>query len=597
MYIVDPSRWDTSRDTGQARFVVDAWLEQVSDDVSHLFSLPLYSTLQLFRNLQRTLADVDRGVVESRHVRDMTEEILDRLEQECWLDTTHPHDLGLLREHLRQVQAGHDQVSIRARFASLLRAFLGKVQGNDPIRCEFEHVQSIAANTAANFSRLERALNELINDLLHAGHSRGFLHRWLLAIVVGAPSSRPYLERLAPSGGLDGSSSRDYEVFFRCQAPPHVPATEEIRFIDSLPCEVVAGLTAQSPFLDASVGRFAVVRVAGVCDWLAAVELARDRVRRYFDSTRLEHFRFGRVVEAHAVVRELPSNRIKYADGLRELTSRPLHNDETFYALQNNGVNKAAFAELDRVLYWLERSRQAQDEGRLIALWTALEFLFGIPAKPIASALAEALPAYFAPNYARTLLIDFWRHICHARIPLGAALERELSVAVTATGRRDRTCHLGSLLRVCIEDEAVNRIKPLIQGYPILVRKWYRVRRLNPAVVPAATNKRAIYTDIEALERQLAFDIRTCYRARNMIVHDAANNLGQIDRLSQWLSWLLSTAVDTLLYQYCRNPSLSLIDLHQANLASYERWKTDLADPQRPVVASDVLSPRTYFLA
>jgi hypothetical protein len=102
-----------------------------------------------------------------------------------------------------------------------------------------------------------------------------------------------------------------------------------------------------------------------------------------------------------------------------------------------------------------------------------------------------------------------------------------------------------------------NALKLLLQDYPILRRKFGRVRQLDPKPQQDMPIRRAL----SRFESEVVFDLRFAFRARNTIVHDAAIQIVQIDRLIQRLSWMLCVAPDALLYQFVRNPTLALSEL------------------------------------
>jgi hypothetical protein len=83
---------------------------------------------------------------------------------------------------------------------------------------------------------------------------------------------------------------------------------------------------------------------------------------------------------------------------------------------------------------------------------------------------------------------------------------------------------------------------------------------------------------------------------RNTIVHDAAIDVLQLDRVSQRLNWLLCTTLDVILHQFSRNPSLTLAQLHDVNLRWFGDWKDSLKDHGKPVSLDQVLYPRVHFL-
>src|SRR5262249_56972143 len=90
----------------------------------------------------------------------------------------------------------------------------------------------------------------------------------------------------------------------------------------------------------------------------------------------------------------------------RHLTERSIKNAGQFYELRRKDCNMQTYAEVDRVMYWYEQSRGWDDLGRLIALWTTLEFLFGQLDESAVKGIQIGLPAYVVPQYARLPVLD-----------------------------------------------------------------------------------------------------------------------------------------------------------------------------------------------
>jgi len=287
-------------------------------------------------------------------------------------------------------------------------------------------------------------------------------------------------------------------------------------------------------------------------------------------------------------------NQTLEIQGSRRLSPTKLHNDEEFYRMPSVGRNEGTSAELDRVLYWIEQSRRWDDVGRLIALWTALEFLFSKTIRPPVESIQELAPVYLVPNYPRAVLIDFLAFIEQADAA-PPALDGRLEVTASEQGKR-RKVNLVKLLELCLEDDATNPMVAAIKDYPILYRKYRRVKRLDPKLKLAGSAQPEIWRDLDEFERGLVFDLRFAYRARNTIVHDAAIQIIQLDRLIQRLSWMLCTALDTLLFQCVRNPTLSLSDLHEINRQNCAKWKGRLKAEKTPVPVAEVVKPPQYCL-
>jgi hypothetical protein len=612
MYVVHFTKWESARIAGHEQLLVDSWLEAVADDTSPVSWPPLYSTLQLLRNLLAILPDVDRDVLGGYHVADMVEEILDRLETETWLDVRYHLETVFLKEKLRGVRDRTkdtaDDVQVRQHFASLLRSFLLKIDRDDPVRLQRGYLCDKAADRTTSFQVVRRAVAEYTNDLIHLGYSRTHLHESCLRTTVEASDTRTYLEVIRGSDGVRPDRFQAFEVIFTVASPAQVKSTDSINFCSEIPAGWA--LDPGSDFLRDRQSKIAIVTVGAARDHFAAINQARAQVGRYLASTRWHFLQFDRSISAYAAAREVtldsPASSAEMgvdapAAGApavieerapRELTNHTIRNDRAFYSIPGKGsYNEATFAELDRVLFWLEQSRQTKDLGRLIAEWTALEFLCTLPGKNDLNSILSVVPAYVVPSYCRWLLLDFWNHLLHVRIEFSGELKLRLGITKEAKPGARRDVDLFALHALCLEgDELSNPLRHLISDYSFLIAKWYRVRRMN-------AGKRSAADDIAVFHRQMEFDLKACYRARNTIVHDAAVNIAQVDRVAQRLNWMLCMCLDRVLFQFSRNPHMTLIDLHRCHTESYDKWRKDLKDTTNPPALETILSPKVYFLA
>lgn len=589
MYILDSKDWRNNRAVGQERLFLDLWLEVVSRDVSPHYWSPPYSLLQLLRNLNDILADVQSEVLKEYHVKDGCEEIRDRFSQENWLSETYGPDINLLKHHLWRLEDSYSDGAIRADVSALIRPFLAKIYGADPIRQQMAYLAKLVANSRTSFAVIERAIGEVTNDLLHTGHARGYLHNWLIQNIIKDPKGRPYLACFQDTRALGQSMELKHEVLIPVQVPGDIPNTDGIRFYSGPPPQFPDPPVSRSTF---SKKRFALVEVEKCLDSIGAGERGRRALRRYFGSTRLDHREFNRVIPGKVFVRNSMSGETEAFEADPPLRGRDLYNDDDFYRLPKGRRNEQTFAALDRILYWLEQSKSAVDETKLVALWTAMEFLFSLPRKETVDAMTELLPAYINTTYPRLILLDFWAFLSRANI-VPEELKRDLLISAPKGGSR---CDLIALFSLSTEDEATSRIKPLVTQIPILERKWRRVFRLKPGLVRGKASQPTIVQDLEQTEKTIRYDLRSCYRARNRIIHDAATDVAQLDKLSARLHWFVCTAVDALLFQFKYNRDVSLADLHAVNLASYRAWKERCGDLANLIAPQDLIHPRVQFL-
>lgn len=605
MFVVFANLWNAGRATGHDRLLVDAWFELVADDTSPLYWPPLCSTLQLFRNLRQTLTDVGRGILKTYHVKDGATELLDRLKLSPWLEEEYPGDIVFLKEHLVRLRDSHKekdtpetpdekkgreggQKDVRAAFNLLLGAFIDKVERDRPLERQRERLARLAANTDTSFDVVVRAAAELTNDLLHIGHSREHLHRWMLNGVLGPGSTHPYLQDLREAAGLGKGHEGQYQVVFRVFATTGVPNFGAIVFTDAIPGTL--GVPAGSMLRSISHGRYAIVTVGKCLDPFAAIDQARGVLKRYLASTRLEDHVFDRTISAHAAAHHVGTGTVSEVQDIRTLMTRSLRNDGIFYGTPEKDRNEQTFGELDRVLYWLEQSRQWDDMGRLTALWTAMEFLFSRESSAGSEPIIDILPAYLVPRYPRLLLLDFAIFFSKMRVEVAEPLLTRVKASSLGRGGY-RLGDLTALLEVAQEKAETDPMLQLVAGMPVLVRKWRKVRRLNPTLKGVTSSAPDIWNDIDGFESNLTFDLQYSYRARNSIVHDAATSVVQSDRLVQRLHWMLCTALEGLFYQFSRNPTLSLAALHAVNRTSYQRWRKALKDEKNPVSLKDIFAP------
>jgi hypothetical protein len=590
MHVIFSSVWDRTRAAGQVRLLADLWLEYLATDASPVYWPPLFSTLQLLKNCRQILRDIDRGVLKGYHARDVAAEIVERFDEKPWLVKAYPVEWAVVKAELDGLTAekAEDRAE-RGRTLRLLGAFVDKVEAADPIRKQRDALTGLVSEDKTPYEVIARAVADLTNDLLHRGHSQPYLHGWLLAAVVAA-NGQPYLDNFGKAEGLGDTSRGDYEVLLRTFATGEVRGNKAIRFTREVP--PAFEVLEDSSLRQTRTTRLAVVQVAGCMDWQAAVGRARASLERYLSSTPLERLRFDREVSGEAAVRKLPDGPRYHTGENRPLLQRTITNAERFYSLQGE-CNDRTYAELDRVMYWFEQSRSRDDLGRLISLWTALEFLFGQSGEKIHVSIAHRLAAYVIPRYARLLVLDLKTFLGRIELAWPGALLEKLNARL-----RDNRYHSTDLLALakvfCIDDPG-NELLPVIRDYPMLMRKHRRVfRLLHPW--KKSTEFPAVWHDIDRFERSLLHDVRYAYRVRNAVVHDAAVEVPQLDRLVQRLNWMLCTAMDCLIFQFAHHPRMDLQGLHETNVGSYHLWKETLRNDKHTVSLDEILSPICHGL-
>ena len=589
MYVIPSTGWKPERATGQVRLVADLWLEALSNDVTPVYWPPLCSTLQLLHHLRMVLQEIDAGALRPYHAKDIATEILERGDLKPWLLEAYPAEWDAAKAELLDLRKTEDEAVGRHKARLLVAAFADKVENADPIRCQLQRLGKLAQDDHTSFDVLARSVGELSNDLLHRGHSRDFLHDWLLKTVL-AENGKGYLDNLLAGDGLGKTSTSDYTVLFGTYATPLVPNSDRIQFVNTVPGGWA--VPQDSPLVDWK-HRLAVVKAPACLDWQAAVEQARAELVRFLGSIPLAKFRFDRTITDAAAARREPNGQTYHQKAHRLLFERSIAAAEEFYKLRLKNCNLQTYAELDRVMYWYEQSRGWDDLGRLIALWTGLEFLFGQLDEAAVRGIQIGLPAYVVPQYARLLVLDL-RTLLH-RIEFDWPGDLLTKLQATAPGKRLRTLHLLGLTEQCCEEDAANLLYPLVKDYPNVTRKIRRIYRCKHPF-KKSTDHPAIWHDIESLEQGLLNDLRFAYRARNQIVHAAAVEIVQLNRLVQRLNWMLCTTMDMLIYQFDNHPTRSLRELHEANVGSFRLWKETLRTEAPPVPLRDILQPICHGL-
>ena len=426
MYIVFSSKWDANRAIGQERLVVDIWLELASNDGAPIYWGYVYSAFQLLTNLKSVMLDVERDVLKDYHIKDLIDEILDRLDNETWLGHHYAPDVFFLKEQLRDVRDHLDDSATRKRVLSILSAFLEKVGTDDTTRKQLDYLCGLAADSSTKFQVVVRAVAELTNDLLYAGYSRDRLHGWMLRNVVGAATTSNYLDLLRNAAQLTTATAVSYRVLFHAHCPSMLTGRNDIQTHTSRPRQFQIDPT--HPLAAVSRGCFAEVYVESSRDPWAAVEIARRAVRRFFNSNRLAWRDFDRSVSNYAAVLDLADMKTIGVDQIRALREHRLHNERAFYSLTSGAYHKETFSQLDRIIYWLEQSWQTEDLGALVSQWTTLEFLCSIPGKSAPEAIRTLLPVYVVPRYSRLLLLDFWKFCLLARIAFPQSTRQQLKI-------------------------------------------------------------------------------------------------------------------------------------------------------------------------
>ena len=591
MYPVYSSRWNKTRIIGQERLLADAWLESVSDDTSPVSWSPLFSVVQLFHNLIQILDGIATQTLNRYHLKHGCEELLARLDEGTWLDEHLQSDMPFMKEKLRwgrdRTGETSDDVLAQAQLLSFLKAFVAKLEATRPWEVQVKMISRQVADPGCRFALIVRAVSELTNDLMHEGHSRAHLHRWMLKTIVGSASEDSYLEVFSVKPYLR-EKRKGFDVLLQVASPLSVGDTNGIMFLDKLPSDWAVDPT--SPMATDSRSRFAIVCIENARDPFAAIAYARAKLSRYLWSIKFHQVEFDRALSNHAAVRQHKETYVTHEAQPRDLNQHGLWNSERLERVDLNVSNPQTYQALDRILYWIEQTRRVEPVAALISEWTAMEFLFSVQELRDLDAVVKYVPAYLCPKLPRLLLLDFWSCLWQVRPTIPDDLGLRIDMGTKAHPGAKPSCDLTKLFEVCLEPEAGNPLKPLITDYPILQYKFHRVRRMKPGTS-------SLIEDVNRFRDRLVFDIRTCYRARNTVVHDAAMTVTENLRMLQRLNWMLCTCVDSVIFTYSRNSSLSLIDVHRCIEASWDKWQEVIADKSNPCPVEQVIEPPIYFTA
>ncbi|MEZ6152345.1 MAG: hypothetical protein R3C09_19770 [Pirellulaceae bacterium] len=569
--------------------MVDAWLETVSDDSNPASWSPLFSVVQLFRNLESVLSGILSQTLNAYHLKHCCEELLSRLDEGTWLDGCFTDDMPFMREKLRWARertgSTADDIRARAEMQSFLKAFVAKLEAAQPCPAQLKLLSIQVADAACHFSVIVRAVGELTNDLMHDGHSRSHLHRWVLRSVVGYASQESYLEVFGAASFLR-EPPKTFEVLFQVASRSDISDSPQVQFSDSLPSDWA--FAPESIMTKDARSRYALVTIANARDPYAAIANARATLSRYLWSIKFHYREFDRSLSNHAASRVQGQSYVTEEKKPRLLNQQGLWNSERIEQVDRNTCNGQTFQALDRILYWIEQTRRVEPVAALISEWTAMEFLFSVQGLKDLDAVTKYVPAYLCPNFPRYVLLDFWDSLWQVKPAIPSNLRVRLETGTKAHPGAHPKCNLTKLLEVSLEDESTNPIAALIADYPILKYKWQRIRRLKPG-------SKSLVEEIKKFNDRLIFDIRTCYRARNTVVHDAVMTVSENLRLLQRLNWMLCSCVDQVIYIYTRNTSLSLVDLHRCTDASWVKWQGILQDQNNICTPEQIVAPPTYF--
>jgi hypothetical protein len=589
MYVLYSTKWDKTRIIGQERLLADAWLETVSDDAHPASWPPLFSVVQLFRNLISIIEGISSQTLAVYHLKDACDELLARLDSGTWLDECFQDDIPFMREKLRwardQTKDKKEDIQARDEMLSYLRAFVAKLESVRPWQQQVKSLSVKVADFACDPADIVRAVGELTNDLMHEGHSRPHLHIWMLKTVVGSATQDSYLEVFGASSFLY-EQPKDFEVLFQVASPPKVSSSDDVRLNPHLPPDWAFDPT--SPMKKDARSRFALVKVKAVRDRYSAMAYARVRLSRHLWSIKFHLVEFDRTFSNHSAVREIGHSYITEVPKLRELNLHGLWNNDRLDLIDLRTANNQTFQALDRILYWIEQIRRVEPVAALISEWTATEFLFSDQGIKPHETVEKFVVAYLCPNYPRYVLLDFWESIWQVRLVPLDNLKTRLDYRPGENSFTKPKCSLAKLLAVSLEDPATNPIAELIREYPILKAKWHRVRRLAPGSTTLAE-------DVKNFGDRLKFDLRTCYRARNTVVHDAATTVSESLRMLQRLNWMLCSCVDQVIFTYSLNPTLSMTDLHRCADANWQKWLQSIQDQTKLCPLANIVDPPSYF--
>ncbi len=574
MYLIPDKKWNlTGNEPEQSKLFFELWLEKVGFDSHFTYELPLHSCYQLLRNLQNIIPLVKQKTISPENITDIIEEILNRLEGNIWLNKFYPNEIQHIKTVLTEAKTSslYKDITIQNKLELILEAFLNTLQ-KDNIQLKQLRAVCDLAQSKQTYTTIEKNIDEFLTDLIHAGHSKLYLHKWVVREIIEHQKDllgQNSVEKLAGARFLGSISTKSYSVLLKTSANARIQSTGNIKFVENKEDIPEKFLTLNLPSVNSSTSRYVIVEVGNSLDVYAAFEEAVNILTRYLSSVRFQKLSFtSPEISSSGIVLDLSSDTAIQIENVPKLISRSIFSADKFYSIEaKSGKNQKTFDAIDKVLYWFEIAQKSPAELKFISLWTALEFLFSVPGYKTIDGIVSYLPPYFGLAYARSVLKDFDRHVEFANIISPGKISSDL---MKYCSNKDKRMHpdYTKMLSTCCDDET---IADSLSIHPILKRKFYKVRRLNPSFKTG--NRFTLLSDLDSIECDLILDVKRFYRTRNMLVHGAEIQDRNLDRILKRMEYMMSFIIDKLADAYYYNPNHSLTALHEVFYSSYQFYK------------------------
>jgi len=607
------TNWDSSlagqKTEAAEKFLIGKWLEKTHHDNQEYNSIPLYSAFQLLRNLKLSIPLILDKTVSRYNVRSIAEELLFRLSRECWLHELYPVEISHLRGKLESLVSQEssnrrkEADSTLKDMAFLLEAFENKVIAQDPFSLQRERLATLSQSEGLDlevFANVEATVDEFVADLLHSGHARDYLHRWMLKYVIGKSGvdiETSYMRRFlnAPPLGQEHS----FVVFILSYLPLSF-STDTLPISRTIPVEFRSwrgyevaiqrfGIPVENDSAAPGDRNWLIVRNRA-SDYQAAIDQARDLVGLMFD-TKFNNVTFVRTLPGQQLVAQEKDSDGFFVGSFPRSSAykqESLKNEVFFYEMERQRCNRRAFARLERALNWYHVTLQSNAplETKLISLWTTVEYLFSMDGEkePEIVKIRRFLPPYIVLNRCRIQLLEFYHLVRKFQIelPEGTQLVDTADPQKVILAKFLEFCYLITKQRTafCLK----------LEEEPLLLKKLSDLASLSPQASEDTTPLRFF----ETLEQKVRFDIDSIYRTRNRLVHQAEMDMVDLNRIFRRLNCLLVTVLDQVLFRFRFNKHDSLEAFHYAFSTHYEILKNKIGE--NTATYSDVAEPQLSFL-
>jgi len=604
-------RWDTgllgAYDEAAQEFVIQRWLDKTRQGALEYCCVPLFSTFRLITNLKSFVPLLRNGLMARYNISQLASELLFRLGRVGWLKALYPSEIAYLEDKLQQLQASAKNKAkvndVLENIGYVIEAFASKIRSSGLLRQQIGEVAVILEQQQCDFivlQQLDEALDELLSDAFHLGHSSDFLYRWMQRYVIGRPSERTdssYVDRLLEAPFLGEDSI--FIVFVPTYLPEGIvvgdyPVTSEIpeqyRVWENFG-NAISRLTHDAGQAGkAAPGKQWLVLELTASDYQAAIDQAERNTQLLFN-TRLAQHSIRRSVEGQFLVAVKKHNTGVFVGAFPsspDYKQEALQNAGYLFQLSTSNHNAETYARLERALYWFYGTFRTRSplETKFNNLWIAAEYLFSKEKERQLGTVAmkRFMAPYVVMNWARSSLLELCRLADYFEI----AVPREISTV----SNEWKGISLASLWDWCycqITDEVSSCVPVNLD--PVLA---YRVQLLG-RIHPLSDDGHELSRFVAVLEKRIEFDIDAFYRTRNRLVHEAATEIVDLERIFKRLDFFLRNVLEQLLFRFRFNSLVSLEALHVSYREHYEIQKQRISEGY--ATSEELLDSTVSFLA